>query len=92
MKLVLGREIGDELSEGFHFGFFDETEFGDEVVEVLEASIEMSFLAEGYNAVEMAVVDVGVDAEQTFKNCLNHRLERLGERHICVRREYIFII
>lgn len=90
--MVLGRQVGDQFTEGFHLSLVDEVELRDEIVEVLEASVEMGFLSEGDDAVEVAVIDVGVDSEEALEDRLDHGLERLGEGDVGVGREDVFVV
>ncbi len=52
-----------------------------EIDKVLERSIQVSFLAQRCNLLEMRVIDVRVHAEQALEDVLHDRLEGLGERH-----------
>lgn len=60
----------------------DELELVDEVVEVLEAGVEVRLLAQGHDLVEVRVVDVGVDAEEALEDRLDDFLEGLGEGNV----------
>ena len=90
--MVLGGQVGDQLRERLHLSLVDEVELSDEIVEVLEASVEMRFLTKRDNAVEVAVVDVGVDSEKTLEDRLDDSLESLGEGNVGVGREDVLII
>ena len=82
--MVLGGEVGDEFSQRFHLGLVHELELSDEVIEVFEAGVQVGLLTERDDAVEVAVVDVGVDSEEALENGLHDRQEVFRERHICM--------
>jgi len=82
LLLVLGSQVGDELGERFHLCLVHQLELSDEVIEVLEAGVQVGLFTEGDDAVEVTVVDVGVDSEQALVDRLHDRLEVLRERHV----------
>ena len=80
-------ECLDEGLEGCELLLIDEAELVDKVYEVLEGGVEVGLLAKADDALEVAVVDVGVHAEQPLEDVLHDLLERRGERDADLGRE-----
>jgi len=51
-----------------------------EIDEMLETGVQVGFSTQTHNFLEVAVVYVCIDAEQTFENDFYNRLEVLWER------------
>ncbi len=49
---------------------------------MLEAGVQVSFFAETYNLVEMGIVNVSVNSEQSLENILHNISEVLWEGNI----------
>ena len=61
-----------------------EVEFINKVHVVLEASIEMGFSTQGRHPLKVAVVNVGIDAEQALEDVLDPLDKVRRERDPCV--------
>jgi hypothetical protein len=63
LLLLLARETGNQFLEWSQFLLVDQVEFLDKEDEMLEAGIQMRFLAQTDNLGKVRVVDVGVDSK-----------------------------
>jgi len=75
------------LSQRLKFSFFDERVFGDEKIEMLVASVDVSFGADGHQLVKVVNVDVDKHAEQTGQDLFACRSEVVGEGHVHSHRK-----
>ena len=65
--MTLLRSLGqavDQVLQGSHLLLVHQIKLHDEVVEVLEARVQVRLLAQRHNLLKVAVVDVRVHAEQ----------------------------
>ena len=65
-------ELLDKLSKRCKFFLVYQIELVDEINEVLEASIQMSFCRKQHYMLEMGVIYVSVYAEQSLENYLDY--------------------
>ena len=73
------------------FGFY-KRELIDEVDEVLKAGIQVSLGAEEHDVLEVSVVDVRVNAEESLEDHLNDGLKVPWERYTKCTREDLLVV
>lgn len=67
-------------------------EFRNEKVEMLEARIQMSFLAKRYNFLKMRIIHVRVDSKKSLENLLHHALKMFGKLNVYTRWKELIVI
>lgn len=89
---VIQGEICNEIVERFHFRFIYKLEFRYKVVKMLETGVEVGLFSEGDYLVEMAVIDVRVDSEESFVDGFYEGHEFFGEGFIGSGGEHFFVV
>jgi len=71
----------DQFLQGHQLLLIHQCELLNEINKMLEACVEVGFLAEGYDFGEVTVVDVCVDSEEAFEDIFDYALEVFRERN-----------
>ena len=66
----------------FQFSFVNQRVFGDEKIEMLVTSVDVSFRADGHQFVKVVNVNVNENAEETRQDLLTGRREIVGKRNV----------
>ena len=66
----------------FQFSFVNQRVFGDEKIEMLVTSVDVSLGADGHQLVEVVDVDVDENSEQSGQDFLTGRPEIVGEGNV----------
>jgi hypothetical protein len=82
----------DQLVQRHQFFLLDQAEFLDKKSKMFERCVEMCLLPQGNHVLEMLVVNVGVNAEQTFQQSPRIAEKILGKRYTDFRGEHRFVI
>ena len=82
----------DQFGKGRELFSIYEVKLVDEVDEVLEACVEVGLCREEHDMLEVCVVDVSVNSEQSFEDYLDdvHEIARKWDANLA--REYFFIV
>ena len=65
-----------------HLSSINKLELLNEVVEMLEAGVEMCFLSKRDNLVEVGIVDMRIYSKQSLEDVFDYLLEVLGEGYV----------
>jgi len=85
-------QLVNQLLEWNKFPLLNQIEFLDEKDKVLEGSVEVSFLSQLNNFVKVLMIDVCVDTEQSFKDCLGGGQKSSRKRNSDFGREKLLVI
>lgn len=89
---VLGSKLLNQVLQWSKLSPVDEVELLNKENEMLEGGVEMGFLLQLHHRVEMLVVDVSVNPEQTLQDGFCHRHEVLGKGNSNLGGEKCLII
>jgi hypothetical protein len=85
-------ELLNQLSQRGKLFLVNEVELVNEIDEVLETCVEMGLSREEHDMLEMSMVDVGVNSEESLENNLDDVDEVFGEGHSELTREDLFVV